>query len=62
MEKTPFTNPLSKHEVIVESIFTRVYNKNPGLFISCSFSEFIASLSAELLYKTRFLDYIHRLF
>ena len=62
LEKTPFTNPLSKHEVIIESIFTRVYNKNPGLFISCNFDHFIGSLSVEFFYKTRFLDYIHRLF
>ena len=62
LEKTPFTNPLCKHEIVIERTFTRVYNKNPGLYISSNFHDFMGSLSIEFLYKTRFLDYIHKLF
>ena len=62
LEKTPFTNPLTKHEIVIERIFTRVYNKNPGIDISSNYYDFIGSLSTEFLHKARFLDYIHKLF
>ena len=62
LEKTPFQNARTQHEVVIDRIFSRVYNKNPGLYIARSFHTFLGQLSTDFLNKAQFLDTVHKLF
>lgn len=59
---THFTNPRTKHEVLIDKIITRVYNTNPGLYIDLKFEECIDKLSRKFQDQVFILNSIHTIF